>query len=320
MILDDKITLDYDKFNLEGKWLELQIELPKYLKKHGLDNFRNSTNNALRGFGADDLDPIDLLNSQKKLKKLEKFLMLTKNKKFFRKLYDRITYLNVQVTLKQKLESLFLFAKYYGIANNAKPIESLSDSLVGNPKNYIKINENFYTFPLLRYYIHYAQTCNLIDYSKISSILEIGGGFGMQMEIFKKLYPHLEIILVDLPSNVNLQKKYLKKQFPDLDGITFTTPDYIESHDSDILWNSMSFQVMHKDTAFNYLETINHNTKKFVCLHNKIDNKNSKNHSVTKQEYIQKLNNFNLIYSDSSAGQFLHSHQNLFNLIFQKNN
>jgi len=55
---------------------------------------------------------------------------------------------------------------------------------------------------------------------------------------------------------------------------------------------------------------------KFKCINNRslgliagIEN------AYANLDDLQKLNNFNLIYSDSSAGQFLHSHQNLFNLI-----
>ena len=304
------------KFGSIGKWEELQTQLPEYLEKHGLDNFRNHTNNALRGYGTIDIDPIDSLNSEKKLRLLEKFLVLTKDKAIFRKLYKRLSWLYLNITLEQKLESMYLFAKYYGMANKAKPIESISDSLIGNPKNVLKKDDKFYTYPLLRSYVQYAQTCNVIDYEKISSILEIGGGFGMQAEVFKKLYPHLEITLVDLPANAYLQKEYLKKQ--SLDDVKVILPDKLEGSQFDMLWNSISFQVMPKKTVFDYFKIINKNAKKFVCLHNKIENKNSVNNSVTKEEYIENLPDFDLIYNDISQGQFLGTHQNIFNLIFQR--
>ena len=95
-------------------------------------------------------------------------------------------------------------------------------------------------------------------------------------------------------------------------------PDKLEENDFDVLWNSISFQVMPKNTVFDYLKIVNKNTSNFVCLHNKIENKNSVHESVTKEEYIENLPNFDLIYDDISYGQFLGTHHNIFNLIFKK--
>ena len=298
-----------NKKYLRQNFEEKQSEFKNYFEINGLKNFRSDHDNILRGFGIGDLDPIDKLNTEKKLRMSDKLVTITKDKKFFRKMYERIAFLCHGMTLKQKLESKYIFAKYYGIASNAKPIEEISDNLIGNPKNVLKVNGNSYTFSLLRFYLLYAQSCRIIDWDKMDSMVVIGGGFGMQSEIIKRLHPHIENILLDLPQQGELQGKYLKATLPNSEKVKIIQTDELGEQNFDVLWNSMSFERMNTKFVHDYLEDANKNAKKFVCLHNTMKIINEFGYS--KENYVSSLPNFDLMYDEPSIGQFLETHHNL---------
>jgi len=319
-------TMDDCDFRPTKGYIKLQSEIPKYLKKYGLKNIRNTSNRALRGYGILDVDPIDVLDEQKSLRLLDNLIRICKNNRLLRKLFQRIVFLYTRMPLEKKLSNMYLFSKYFGRAYNAKPIEQLSDFLIGNPKNVYKVGNKNYTFSLLRYYNLYAETCKIIDYSKISTLLEVGSGFGMQAEIFKELYPNITIFLVDLPAHLLLQKQYLSTVFPnkvdwfdntnDFSGkIILLEPKNIANVEFDLLWNSMSFQVMDINVVKNYLKIINKQTKKFICLHNQMEY--TKN-NTTKKDYLELLSNFDLINYNLSDGQTFTKARNVYNVILKR--
>lgn len=307
-----------NKEYLRKNFEEKQAEFENYFETKGLKNFRNDHDNILRGFGIGDLDPIDKLNLEKDLRFSDKWVTRTKDNNFFRKMYERISFLYLGMNLKQKLESKYIFAKYYGIINNAKPIEEISDNLVGNPKNVLKVDGNSYTFSLLRFYLLYAQSCKIIDWDNIDSMVEIGGGFGMQSEIIKRLHPHIENIMLDLPQQGKMQGRYLKATLPNFDKVKIIQTDELGEQNFDVLWNSMSFERMNTKFVHDYLEDANTNAKKFVCLHNTM--KVIDEFGYSKQNYIDSLSNFDLIYDEPSRGQFLETHHNLTCAIFKRKN
>lgn len=317
---------DYD-FKPRGRYIEFQSTIPKYLKKYGLENIRNSSTRELRGYGIQDIDPIDSLDGQKPLRLLDNIIRICKNNSLLRKLFQRIAFLYTGMSLEKKLSNMYLFSKYFGMACNAKPIEQLSDFLIGNPKNVYKVGNKNYTFSLLRYYNLYAETCKIIDYSRISTILEIGSGFGMQAEIFKELYPNITIFLADLPAQLLLQKQYLSTIFPnkvdwfnntnDFSGkIVLLKPENIMNVEFDLLWNSLSFQVMDINVAKKYLKIINKQTKKFICLHNKMEFINTPR--VAKKDYLELLSNFDVINYNLSDGQAFTKDKKVDNVILKR--
>ena len=180
----------------------------------------------------------------------------------------------------------------------------------------MKVNGNSYTFSLLRFYLLYAQSCRIIDWDNIDSTLEIGGGFGMQSEIIKRLNPHIEIILLDLPQQGKLQEEYLRNTLPNFDKVKIIQTDQLKDQNFDVLWNSMSFERMNTKFVHDYLKDVNKNAKKFVCLHNTMQITNE--FGYTKQNYIESLSNFHLTYYEPSIGQFLETHHNLSCAIFNR--
>ena len=334
LMLDDLI----DEFKPDNNYLRWQKTFPSFIEKYGLDDFRNRKDSRFSAFGVNDLDPIDIaLNQDKPKSSIDKLLSIGKENAKIRKLFYRIARLSHGISLEQKLSSLYTFAKYYGELCGAEPIEKLSDSLVGNPKNTLKVNGKSLTFTILRYYILYAQTCKFIDYKKINSVFELGGGGGFQIEVLKKLNPHLTIFLSDLPTQLYIAQQYLETVFPktvipyketrdfnkipeDIDGkIVIVGTQKINLLKYDLFWNSMSFQVMKPKTVENYLKYVNNQAQKYVCLHNKMALSPGNNPQITtiKDHYIKGLTNFELIEFNPSMGQYLGSHNNIINAIFK---
>ena len=150
----------------------------------------------------------------------------------------------------------------------------------------------------------------------------------MQQEIFKKLYPNMTIFLTDLPSHLLFQKEYLSKIFPnkvELFGegndysnkIILVKPENLKDIEFDVFWNSTSFQVMDIVVAKNYLKIINNQTKKFICLKNKIDDSDTS--ILSKNDYVELLSNFDLIYFGKSEAQAFSKDKEIFNMIFKRN-
>ena len=138
----------------------------------------------------------------------------------------------------------------------------------------------------------------------------------------------MTIFLTDLPSHLLFQKEYLSKIFHnkvELFGetndysnkIILVKPENLKDVEFDVFWNSISFQVMDIDVAKNYLKIINKQTKKFICLKNKIDD-NDKS-ILSKSDYIQLLSNFDLVHFGKSEAQAFSKDKEIFNMIFKRN-
>ncbi len=138
----------------------------------------------------------------------------------------------------------------------------------------------------------------------------------------------MTIFLTDLPSHLLFQKQYLSKIFPnkvewfddtdDYSGkIILVNPENLRDIEFDVFWNSVSFQVMDTNVAKNYLKIINSQTKKFICLHNKIDE--SDKSILSKNDYVETLSNFDLINYGKSDGQTFTKDKKITNMIFKRN-
>lgn len=337
-------------------WYNYEKKFLPELKRLGLKDFRRRKNSIFQSFGAADIDPIDLklrvLNKDlfegifplKKSILFKRFIRSAIRIKLFRRMVEQISRLWLGISLEQKLFFTYQFAKHYGIANKAQLISNLSDSLISSPKNILKINDNVYTFTLLRYYLHYAYTCKFIDYSSIFSVLEIGPGYGGQVEVLKKLHPNMTIFVIDIPPQLYVCEQYLKAVFPN-DVISYEkTRNMVEIPVNskgkififspwqlpkiknlvyDLFWNSASFQEMNSEVVLNYLKFVNAQTQKFVFLNEEMELITSGNTylnwiGATKEDYFQGLKNFELIDYSPSLSQFLGPNQNYTCAIWQR--
>jgi putative sugar O-methyltransferase len=105
-------------------------------------------------------------------------------------------------------------AELFGQANGAKPLAQLSASLAGNPLDAFEVDGQWYTHALLNYYWRYAHACRFIEFDRVDSVVELGSGGGKQVEVLRKLHPHLTFYLLDLAPQLYVCGQYLKRVFP----------------------------------------------------------------------------------------------------------
>ena len=118
---------------------------------------------------------------------------------------------------------------------------------------------------------------SVVDFSKVRSIFEIGGGFGATAHSLLHLYPNIrKYLYLDIPPQLYIGTQYLKNHFgtdvvdyrrtSQLDKIEFSAGDKreiiaippweIEKVDAkvDLFWNCASFQEMTPDILVNYIQ------------------------------------------------------------------
>ena len=172
--------------------------------------------------------------------------------------------------------------------------------------------------------INYAE--KYINFNEINTVAELGCGGAYQMILLKKKYPHLTILLFDIPpflyateSNVSkntdkfvsyMDTRAMKPSDVVIDGSVYVFSNWmfplIMYKNIDLFWNSGSFQEMESDVVGNYLDYVNLSAKN-VLLYECMDNsltwgvrtaKNNRERGVIKRvwlkNYIDGLSNFNL--------------------------
>jgi len=107
-----------------------------------------------------------------------------------------------------------------------------------------------------------------IDFSSVETVMEIGGGIGVNAHLLLHLFPNIrEYIYIDIPPVLSIAEFYLR-QFELEDRISFYHPDQIQSisADVDVFWNAISFQEMTPDIIVGYLKKIKRLNSKHLCL------------------------------------------------------
>ena len=259
-------------------WKGYSSRVERAIRSEGLQNFR-ANNRIGKGF-ADTLliNPFDLLSSDSwKTKAYKRIVGFPIFKRYVAGPYIKLSEFNFQQAQKYKnlyyantLGNWFsLFSKQY----------SLPETLVGNPQDTISINNykigRSYLTSFIRAY-NYSKT---IDFSKIESVFEIGGGFGSMCHTLLHLFPNIrKYLYLDIPPIIYVGTQYLKHFYKDevidyrqtrkLSSIRFSENDTREiiaacpweigkiDAGIDLFWNSASFQEMTKDMVANYAKHI----------------------------------------------------------------
>lgn len=164
----------------------------------------------------------------------------------------------------------------------ARPLEAFSASLVGDPEDAFEINGSTYTTSMLKYYLRYAYVSRFLDFSSISTMVELGPGLGKQAELIHALHPHITMLLFDIPPQSYLSNQYLSSAFPgdvigyrearDLTDLSEIPPGKIVSFGNrqfpilegaslDLFWNEASLQEMEPDVVAMYLEGVQRNCR-----------------------------------------------------------
>ena len=264
-------------------WELYEKQFLTQLRSKGLHDFRrNKRMSVLSSFGATDvIVPYSRLT--------DLFLKSATIRKFSRLV--SLVYAGVELQDVRKL--CYDFASVYGAKCGAKPLAEFETSTVGNPEDLFTIKGRMYTTSLLYYYLQYAYCCQFIDFDSIENIMEIGSGSGKQVEVIKKLHPHLSFYVLDIAPQLYVCEQYLTALFPDSvvsyrqtrkmdsapkqnDKKIFVIGNWKLSELTnlryDLLWNSASFQEMEPEVVLNYLKFANKQAR-HAFLHEAMEGK-----------------------------------------------
>ncbi len=160
-------------------------------------------------------------------------------------------------TLQSLNETAYRLADLYGQSCGACPLDLLGDLCIGNPDHVFTIDGRQYTHTLFYFYCRYATCSRHVDFTKLESYVEIGGGMAMQAEIVKRAHPHLNLFLFDLPTQTYFQAQYLKTAFGSDPKIT-CLPNWeignTQWGQPALLWNAASFGEMEPEIIAFYLD------------------------------------------------------------------
>jgi putative sugar O-methyltransferase len=160
------------------------------------------------------------------------------------------------------------------ISPNAVSVFELDCSMAGNPLGRFVVDGHWYTHQHIEKYRNYLECFRAFDLTTVDTVVEIGSGMGQQVEVLRKLHPHLSFVLVDIPPQLYVSHQYLAGIFGD-DAV-----DYRETHQGSLrnlepgklyflgpwmlpgleprartlVWNARSFQEMSEDVVKGYHE------------------------------------------------------------------
>lgn len=339
-ILDDPQLLNFmledikkapDIYKPTNYWAVYQKAILDELSQRGLHDFRKRKSYFLDSFGACDLFPPAQIN-------------LLKNKIFYNRITHKIPfYKSILEGISEFLTKIFPISlpyemnvedlkrliwdnsNLYAQRIGAKPLNELDISLIGNPQDHIEVDQKIYTWLMLSYYMQYVYCHQFVDFNDINVIVELGGGAGKQIEVIKKLHPHITFLLFDIPPQLYVSEQYLKSVFPNqvvsyretrtIKNISITPSmegkicifgnwqfPLLENLPFDLFWNASSFQEMEPEVVENYLKYVNKQAK-MVFLRQVMAGKNRASKAgksgvlkpTTLNDYQSGLKNFEMV-------------------------
>jgi putative sugar O-methyltransferase len=253
-------------------WLPKTENAVYQLSKHGMSNFRSSENSAITSFG--DNPTINILNSlsTKPKDKLKRFLFSVKP---FKDLFES----QVSLTRQYFLENLEALNAYYEVLPRVSELlekyKINFDTTLGGCETFL----NYGDYRVSHIYLKLLDTLDYmnssVNLSKVRSVIEIGGGFGVNVDLQIQFFPSIrKILYVDIAPNLYVGTQYLKTRYPtsvidfqmsrDLDKITFKNDDSLEifcilpmqiekvNAKFDLFHNAHSFVEMTPESVVNY--------------------------------------------------------------------
>lgn len=113
----------------------------------------------------------------------------------------------------------FYYENYYSniLVDMVRRIPNHVDTLAGNSQDFAFIENRAVSVRHLYTLLRLHDLEKRLDLSKVNTVIEIGGGFGVNAECMMNLYPNIrKYILVDIPSALYTAPLYLKNSFGDV--------------------------------------------------------------------------------------------------------
>ncbi len=289
MMLEDQLK-EQDVYRPCAYWKEYSSRTANAIRSDGIENFRS---NSRIGKGYADtalMDPFDLLSNMSWKHKIHKRVRTSSPVKKY--LIDPYIKQNKRYFQEaQKYRDLYytnILGEWFAQFSTE---HDLPDTLIGNPQNVVSIDGQKIGLVYLTSFLRIHNYSKSIDFSKVKSVFEIGGGFGAFAHTLLHLYPNIKkYAYLDIPPIVYVGTQYLKHFYPNnvidytqtrgMKKIRFSPDDKREiislcpwqiqnlEADIDLFWNSASFQEMTRDVVRNYASHIGRllNKESKICL------------------------------------------------------
>ena len=296
-------------------WEAASKEIFEDLKTNGFDNFRSLEStlnffvptygvpgNTITKEEAEALEKVILKNTEPGSKKHSTFMQM----------------------LSGELWALSDYRVYMaGDEKDKSPdISTLSESKVGNPSELFCFDNRWFSRSFLNYLHGICFLKKNIDCSTISTVLEVGGGFGTLGEILHQAgnYTYID---VDIPPTAAVSSYYLSEvcgenfldytktrqadsiPIPEIGTKMVICPWQLPKIEGnvDLFVNYISFQEMEPEVVKNYLQHVNRLKTRYILLRNLREGKAPKSKNVaygvetpvTGADYDNYLKNYKLI-------------------------
>jgi putative sugar O-methyltransferase len=275
-------------------WMNSAIVAAQKMESHGILNFRSHLSGSIgQGYtGCLILDPSIVWNRGRLPRRILKKILDNKlvRKYVIKYFTDKIESYEDQLSLYR---DYFINSSLKEWLNEIIQKYNLPESMVGGCETTVRINNKPFSIHYLEAIARIYNFSSRIDFTKIDSVFEIGGGFGCNAHLLIHLFPNImKYLYLDIPPNLYVGTQYLKHFFPssvvdykelsNKDIINFSNkrdleilaiaPWQLEKTEAhiDCFWNSASFVEMPLDVVHNYAKYIDSFVKKdlnsFLCL------------------------------------------------------
>ena len=198
------------------------INIPE-LENKGLANIFNDPNHRIIGFIGDRLRPkiatynlngVRLLSNKftRRVPGWEKLLSV-----FSKCLTQACNYIPHTAPYRMNADDILLliyyFTKQIGQERNAKPLEAVQRSRIGNPVDTFEVDGRLYNFKILQSYMYYSYANQFVDFDNIETVVELGSGWGSQAEVWMQLNPDVRLFLFDISPTLYVAEQYLRSVF-----------------------------------------------------------------------------------------------------------
>ena len=208
----------------------LSSDIPSYWKASQINNMRIAQHlfDDFRSGIYHSYNPLQSEKESKLSRRIEGFLLsLVGNsryresvkifflKKRIKQLRKQIEPLVIESFLgKEPLIPQFTLGTFF--SNFLPSFFDVHESLVGNPIDLFLLKGKPYSYEFVEKFIRseLIRRDSQIETQENSFVVDVGGSFGLQIEVLKKRFPQNKFILIETPSQAYTAWKYLKKVFP----------------------------------------------------------------------------------------------------------
>lgn len=273
-------------------WLSYTKLAERAIKRLGIKNFRHHKSIAMSGSYTDvlNLDPLAYWKGGSIVPMcLERIADTYIGKRFTDRFYRIIKQQDQQIRLYRDFYMNYKFREWF---EKIQVQYDIPDGMAGGVENVVSIGGKTYSLFYIECLSRIYNYSSKVDFMKVDSVFEIGGGFGANAHLLMHLFPNIrKYIYLDIPPNLYIGTQYLKSYFPsiidykqskDMDRIEFAdnnereifaiAPWQLERVNVtvDCIWNSHSFVEMPIEAVQNYAKYIKQIMKKkpssFLCM------------------------------------------------------